>query len=180
MTTPHVVRVVIGDDHPMFRYGLRAALAANDGLEIVGEAENGSELVAVVEQTQPDVVITDLTMPGLDGIAATGRILTGAHRPGILVLTMHEDDEMVFAALRAGARGYLLKDADRSQICRAVFAIAAGEAVYGSSVARRIVDFFTGTHRVLHVYVELTGGAQVADEDPGHAEVQFQPGRARP
>jgi DNA-binding NarL/FixJ family response regulator len=139
--------VVIADDHPMFRYGLKAALAIAGELDIVGEAADGNELLEVVDRTTPDVVLTDLGMPGLDGAAATSHIL--ARHPGtaVVVLTMHDGDQALFAALSAGARGYLLKGADRTEIIRAVLAVAAGESVYGASVARRITDFFTGAHR---------------------------------
>lgn len=152
------VRVVLADDHPMFRYGLRAVLAAAEEVEVVGEAGEGEELVALVEREHPDVVLTDLAMPGLDGAAATRRILLLHPGTGVLVLTMHEDDEALLGAMRAGARGYLLKGADRAEIVRAVLAVASGEAVYGAAVARRIVDFFTTSQRryVAQVFPELT------------------------
>ena len=146
MTITRPVRVVIADDHPMFRYGLAAALAAPGEVEIVGEAADGRELLAIVDHTLPDVVITDLVMPGLDGAAAATTILARHPDTAVLVLTMHEDNQALFSALRAGARGYLLKGANRSEIIRAVLAVAAGEAVYGAAVARRITDFFTAAH----------------------------------
>jgi len=145
------VRVVVADDHPMFRFGLQAALQAVPEVDVVGEAGNGAELLDVVARTRPDVVLTDLAMPGLDGVGATRRIIAAHPGTAVLVLTMHDDDEAVFAALRAGARGYLLKGADRDDVVRAVLALAAGEAVYDAAVARRIVDFFTGAQ---HRYVE--------------------------
>lgn len=159
MTNTSPVRVVIADDHPMFRYGLTAALAGAPEVEIVGEAADGQELLAVVEQTHPDVVLTDLTMPGLGGTAATRQLLARYPQLGVLVVTMHEDDENLFGALRAGARGYLLKGADRVDIVRSIVAVARGEAVYGSAVARRIVDFFTSAKReyVAQAFPELTG-----------------------
>lgn len=152
------VRVVIADDHPMFRYGLTAALAANPEVDVVGEAADGNELLAVVDHTTPDVVLTDLAMPGLDGAAATKVILARHPSVAVLVLTMHEDDEALLGALRAGARGYLIKGADRAEITRAVLAVAAGDAVYGATVARRIAEFFTGAHRdyTAQVFPELT------------------------
>ncbi len=143
--------MVVADDHPMFRFGLQAALQAAPEVDVVGEAGDGAELLGVVARTRPDVVLTDLAMPGLDGVGATRRIVAAHPGTGVLVLTMHDDDEAVFAALRAGARGYLLKGADRGDIVRAVLALAAGEAVYDAAVARRIVDFFTGAQ---HRYVE--------------------------
>ena len=156
MTAP--VRVVIADDHPMFRFGMTAALAAAPLVDVVGDADNGDHLIALVDRTEPDVVLTDLVMPGLDGASATRRILERHPRIGVLVLSMHDDDEAVFGALRAGARGYLLKDSERDDIVRAILAIAAGEAVYGGSVARRIVDFFTDAHEqyTAQTFPELT------------------------
>ncbi len=156
MTAP--VRVVIADDHPMFRYGMTAALAASPSVDVVGDAESGEELIALVDRTEPDVVLTDLVMPGLDGASATRQILERHPRVGVLVLSMHDEDEAVFGALRAGARGYLLKDSDRDDIVRAILSIAAGEAVYGRNVAQRIVDFFTDANRqyTAHTFPELT------------------------
>ncbi len=139
------VRVVIADDHPMYRYGLRAVLAASPEVDVVGEAGDGEELRALVRDTRPDVVLTDLAMPGLDGASATRLIIEEFPEIGVLVLTMHEDDEALFSALRSGARGYLLKGADRDAIVRAVLAVASGDAVYTAAVARRIVGFFTST-----------------------------------
>lgn len=141
------VRVVIADDHPMFRYGLRAALAAGDEIEVVGEAADGRELLSVVNATRPDVVLTDLAMPGLNGARATEQLL--ARHPGlaVLVLTMHEDDDALFGAIRAGAGGYLLKGADRDEIVRALIAVAAGEAFYGAPLGRRISDFIVNAHK---------------------------------
>lgn len=156
MTIP--VRAVIADDHPMFRYGLRAVLAASAEVDVVGDAADGNQLITLVEQTQPDVVLTDLAMPGMDGVSAAGQILERFPAIGVLILTMHDDDEALFAALRAGARGYLLKGAERDEIVRAVLAVAAGDAVYSASVARRIVDFFTGAHQTYtaQVFPDLT------------------------
>jgi DNA-binding NarL/FixJ family response regulator len=156
MTTP--VRVVLADDHPMFRYGLRAVLDGAEEVTVVGEAADGEQLLTLVEQARPDVVLTDLAMPGLDGVTATRRLLQRHPELGVLVLTMHEDDEMLFSALRAGARGYLLKGADKAEILRALQAVAAGEAVYGAAVARRIVAFFTGAqqHYTARVFPGLT------------------------
>jgi DNA-binding NarL/FixJ family response regulator len=158
MTNTSPVRVVIADDHPMFRYGLTAALAGAPEVEIVGEAADGQELLAVVDQTQPDVVLTDLAMPGLGGTAATRQLLAHYPQLGVLVVTMHEDDENMFGALRAGARGYLLKGADRADIVRAIVTVARGEAIYGPAVARRIVDFFTSAQReyAAQAFPELT------------------------
>ena len=110
--TTNPVTVVLADDHPMFRYGLRAVLDDAQEIEVVGEAASGRTLLDVVASTHPDVVLTDLAMPDLDGATATRQLLARDPNLGILILTMHDDDESVFAALRAGARGYLLKGAE--------------------------------------------------------------------
>ncbi len=138
------VRVVLADDHPMFRFGLAAVLEQTDTVEVVAVAGSGRELLVAVDEHHPDVVITDLSMPDLDGVAATRELLTRQPELGVLVLTMHEDDQHVFSALKAGARGYLVKGADGDEIVRAVLAVASGDAVYGGSVARRIVAFYSG------------------------------------
>ena len=140
-----MITVVVADDHPMFRYGLRAMLQTASDIDRIGEASTGRELLQVVDELQPDVVLTDLAMPDLDGIAATKALLDAHPETAVVVLTMHDDDESLIGALRAGARGYVLKGADGSDIARTVRAAAAGDAVYGPSVARRIVGFFTGT-----------------------------------
>jgi len=136
------VRVVLADDHPMYRYGVAAVLATADEIELVGEAPDGHHLVALVEAERPDVVLTDLAMPGLDGVSACRQLLTRHPDLGVLVLTMHADDESLVAALRAGARGYLVKGADKAELIRAILAVAAGQAVYGAPVARRIAALF--------------------------------------
>jgi DNA-binding NarL/FixJ family response regulator len=153
-----VVRVVLADDHPMVRYGITAVLADAPEVLVVGEASDGEELLAVVEQHHPDVVVTDLDMPGMTGPEATARQRTSHPDLAVLVMTLHEDDESLFAALRAGARGYLLKGADRAELVRAILSVAAGEAVYGPAVASRIVQFFTGARDeyAAQVFPELT------------------------
>jgi DNA-binding NarL/FixJ family response regulator len=141
-SAPRVVRVVIADDHPMVRYGLRAVLDTHEQLTLVGEAESGRQLLDVVASTRPDVVVTDLHMPDLGGAAATRLLLEQQPDLGVLILTMHDDDESVFETMRAGARGYLLKGADRTELVSTVLALARGETVFGPCVARRIVGFF--------------------------------------
>ena len=149
------IRVVVADDHPMVRYGIGAVLADSPSVELVGEAADGEELLSVVQRTSPDVVLTDLAMPkhsGLDAIRALA-----ASRPDlpVLVLTMHADDESVFAALRAGARGYLIKGADGAELIRGIETVAAGDAVYGAAVANRIVGLLAGVPRS-DAFPELT------------------------
>ena len=138
------VRVVLADDHPMYRYGVTAILEQSDEVHVAASVGDGEALLAAVAEHVPDVVVTDLSMPGLDGVTACRRLVALQPDVAILVLTMHEDDAHVFAALRAGARGYLVKGADGEEITRAVLAVAGGDAVYGGSVARRIVDFYAG------------------------------------
>jgi DNA-binding NarL/FixJ family response regulator len=137
------IRVLIADDHAAFRSGLRAALATAGDLVVVGEADTGDTAVRRTAELGPDVVLMDVNMPGVDGIEATRRIVDAAPHVAILVLTMHDDDETVFAAVRAGARGYLLKGARRTELLRAIRAVVAGEAIFGPGVARRLMAFFS-------------------------------------
>jgi DNA-binding NarL/FixJ family response regulator len=136
------VRVLIADDHTLFREGLRALLLSAPGLAVVGEAASGAEAVSQAAALQPDIILMDIQMPGLNGIEATRRILQDSPHVGIVILTMFEDDDSVFAAMRAGARGYLLKDADQSEVLRAILAVANGEALFDAAIARRLVTYF--------------------------------------
>lgn len=140
--TTDVVRILIADDHPFFREGLRAVVEATPGLELVGEAENGDEAVQLARTVAPDVVLMDLKMPGTGGVAATRRILEENPQVGVLVVTMVEDDESVFAAMRAGARGYLLKGADKDEVLRGIRGVHRGEAIFGPAIARRLAHYF--------------------------------------
>jgi DNA-binding NarL/FixJ family response regulator len=123
------VRVVVADDHPAIREGLRVLLASAPGIEVVGQASTGVEAIRLADELQPDVVIMDLHMPELNGIEATRRIRDASPHIRILVLTMLEDDDSVFAAIRAGAYGYLLKGAGRDELARAVSAVSDGELI---------------------------------------------------
>lgn len=136
------IRVLIADDHPLFRDGLRALLESIPQAEMVGEAASGDEAVAQAAAIQPDVILMDIQMPGMSGIEATRRILQTRPDVGIMVLTMFDDDDSVFAAMRAGARGYILKGADQAEIVHAIEAIARGEALFGPAIAKRLVNFF--------------------------------------
>jgi DNA-binding NarL/FixJ family response regulator len=139
------MRVLLADDHPMFLGGLRALLDSTPGVEVVAETATGDEAVAAASERQPDVVVMDIQMPGLNGIDATREIVTHSPHVGVLILTMFEDDDSVFAAMRAGARGYLLKGSAPSDIIRAVETVGRGEAVFGPAIARRLIDFFATT-----------------------------------
>jgi DNA-binding NarL/FixJ family response regulator len=149
-------RVLIADDHPAFRAGLRLMLAGVGDIDIVGEAANGTSVVELAAQLNPDVVIMDLRMPGMDGIQATRHLLGTDPTVGVVVVTMFEDDDTVFAAMRAGARGYLLKGAEQDEILRAIRAIAAGEAIFGPTIARRIVEHFSSGGAAQSAFPTLT------------------------
>jgi DNA-binding NarL/FixJ family response regulator len=151
------VRVVVVDDHPMFRAGLRTLVQESDRLELVGEADNGADAVDVCRREQPDVVLMDVRMPGISGVEVTRDLTYGDPEIGVLMLTMLEDDTTVFAAMRAGARGYILKGSDPDEIVRAIEAVAAGEAIFGAALASRMSHFFTaGRSGEPHPFPELT------------------------
>lgn len=137
------VRVVLADDHPMFREGLRFTLEREPDIDVVGEAATGVDALRLVDELDPDLVVMDLAMPELGGLGATRRLTELGARARILVLTMSEDDETVFAALRAGAGGYVVKGADPGQVLSAVRAVAGGHAVLGPHLAGRMLTFFT-------------------------------------
>jgi len=135
------IRVVVADDHPVFRSGLRTLVQESPDLSFVAEAADGEEAIALCREHAPDVVLMDIRMPRTSGVEATRRIVAEQPMVGILMLTMLEDDTSVFAALRAGARGYVLKGAAPDEILRAIVAVAAGEALFGPVVAAKIATF---------------------------------------
>lgn len=137
------IRIVIADDHPVFRYGLRALLQVEaTTIEVVGEATSGEEAITQAAQCQPDVILMDVNMPGLNGIEAARRILAATPQVGILMLTMFDDDDSVFTAMRVGARGYLLKGAEGDETIRAIQAVSQGEAIFSPAIARRLMGYF--------------------------------------
>ena len=140
------VNVFIADDHAFFRQGLRALLQVIPDIEVVGEAASGDETIARSLALQPDVILMDVHMPDINGIDATRRILETSPHIGILMLTMFEEDDSVFAAMRAGARGYVLKGADRNEIGRAIKAAASGEAIFSPAIAQRMIRYFGTMH----------------------------------
>ena len=159
-------RVVVADDHSLFRYGLKAMLANAEGFEVVGEATTGEEAVEKVTELEPDIVLMDIQMPGINGIEATRKILETNPRVGVVVVTMFEDDDSVFAAMRAGARGYVLKGADVEEVLKVLGAVAEGEAHFGPEIARRLMGFFSTPKPAApsEVFPELTAReAEVLD-----------------
>ncbi|MCB9150470.1 MAG: response regulator transcription factor [Caldilineaceae bacterium] len=134
--------ILVVDDHPVFRKGLRALLAAMPTVEWVGEATTGEEAITLAEKLQPDVVLLDLQMPGAGGLKAIRPIVETSPHIRILVVTMFEDDDSVFAALRAGARGYVLKDTQDEEMERAILAVGNGEAIFSPAIAQRMIYFF--------------------------------------
>ena len=136
------IRVLIADDHTLFRDGLRALLASAPDTEFVGEAATGDEAIASAARLQPDVILMDIQMPGLHGIEATRQIAQASPHIGVLMVTMFEDDLSVFNAMRAGARGYLLKGAKHDEMLRAIRAVAGGEAIFSPAIATRLMEFF--------------------------------------
>lgn len=137
------IRVLIADDHTLFRDGLRALLASISDIEVVGEASSGREAVRMAVEYQPDVILMDIQMPDRNGIEATSQILRTSPHIGIVVLTMFQDDDSVFAVMRAGARGYVLKGADQGVLLRAVRAVANGESLFSPEIATRMMQFFS-------------------------------------
>jgi len=136
------IRVLIADDHVLFRDGLRALLRAAPETELVGEATTGDEAITLAATLQPDVILMDLQMPGIGGIEATRQIVRASPHIVVLVVTMFADDPSVFAAMRAGARGYLLKGATHAELLRAIAAVSSGEAIFSPDIARRLMEYF--------------------------------------
>lgn len=152
------VSLLLADDEPAFRSGLRALLKSAADLELLGDAASGEEVIRLAADLQPDIILMDINMPGVNGIEATRRILATSPHIGVLILTMFEDDDSVFAAMRAGARGYLLKGALKAEILRAVQTVSGGGVVFGAVIAQRLMRYFTGLKPVepVALFPELT------------------------
>ncbi|MCB0165743.1 MAG: response regulator transcription factor [Anaerolineae bacterium] len=149
--------ILIADDHPVFRKGLRALLVSMPTTELVGEATTGAEAIHLAEKLQPDVILMDLQMPGGGGLPAIRQIVQTSPHIRILVVTMFDDDDSVFAAMRGGARGYVLKDMDDDDITRAILAVGNGEAIFSPAIAQRMMNFFSARPALpSHIFPELT------------------------
>jgi DNA-binding NarL/FixJ family response regulator len=137
------IKVLIADDHVFYRQGIRALLENVPEIEVVGEASNGEDVITQAPELLPNVILMDIKMPGMNGIEATRKITQQQVKIGILVITMFDDDDSVFAAMRAGARGYLLKDADKDEVVRAIMAVEKGEAIFSPAIAQRMIQYFS-------------------------------------
>ena len=155
--TGQPITLVLVDDHPVFREGLRFTLSQAEDIRVIAEASDGDDALRSIEAADPDVVLMDINMPGLDGLAATRELALRGPRPRVLMLTMYDDDANVLAAMKAGALGYLLKGADPDQVLSAVRAVASGNAVFGASLAERMLGFFTAREaRSLESFEQLS------------------------
>ena len=157
--TETVIHILVVDDHPLFREGLASLLNSSPETSVIGEAGSGSEAIAQAEALNPDVVLMDIQMPDMNGIEATRRILADHPTMRIIMLTMLEDDDSLFAAMRAGARGYILKGADKAEVLRTIAAVVEGQALFGPAIASRITGFFrrgAPTDKALLPFPELT------------------------
>jgi DNA-binding NarL/FixJ family response regulator len=152
------ISVLVADDHPLFRDGLRTLLLAAPDMELAGEAESGDQAVMLAAQLQPDVILMDIQMPGINGIEATRQIIYASPHIAILIITMFDDDSSVFSAMRAGARGYLLKGAKHDETQRAIRATANGEAIFSPTVAARMMEFFSNMRpaKLPQIFPELS------------------------
>ncbi|MGC4105342.1 MAG: response regulator transcription factor [Thermomicrobiales bacterium] len=143
---PHSLRILIVEDHPLYRRGLSTLVASDPRCTVVGEASDGDLAVSMAQELHPDVILMDLHLPGQSGIAATRAIMAENPDIRILVISLLHDNDSVFAALRAGARGYILKDASEHEVIRAIEATAAGESLFSPEIARRVLTWFARPH----------------------------------
>jgi DNA-binding NarL/FixJ family response regulator len=152
------IRVLIADDHPLFRDGIHGLLDSVPDTEVVGESASGEEAVMLAEALQPDVILMDIKMPGINGLQAMREILHTSPHIHILIVSMLEDDDSVFAAMRAGARGYVPKGSNQGEMLRAIRAVANGEAIFGPGIAQRLIGFFSASRPSVQsrIFPELT------------------------
>ncbi|MDD9271781.1 response regulator [Paenibacillus sp. GCM10023248] len=154
----HKLRILVADDHPLFRRGVGTLFAGMTDMEVIGEAASGDEAVRLAGELQPDVVLMDIRMPGVSGIEATRHIVAKHPNVSVLILTMFQDDASVFTAMRAGARGYVLKDAEKDDLMRAIRAVAGGGVIFSPNIAARMIDYFAMARPAANeeVFPELT------------------------
>ncbi|MFC4597399.1 response regulator [Cohnella hongkongensis] len=150
------LRILVADDHPLFREGVRNVVDSTEGMTVVGEAASGEEAVKLALELRPDVILMDIRMPGLNGIEATARIRSADDSVRVLMLTMFKDDDSVIFGMKAGASGYILKDADKEDIVRAIRVVAAGEAIFGGDIASRLIAYAVHPASRMDQYPELT------------------------
>jgi DNA-binding NarL/FixJ family response regulator len=150
-----IIRVLIADDHTIFRKGVRALLNSLPNMEVVGEAEDGESVIQMANELQPDVILMDIQMPNMNGVEATRQIVNDNPDIGIIMLTMFDDDNSTFSAMRAGAKGYILKGASQAEMIRSIEGVANGQAVFGAGVAMQMVNFFANT-KASDPFPELT------------------------
>lgn len=143
------ISLLVADDHTLFRDGLKALFGSLADTTVIGEATTGAEAIQQAEKHQPDVILMDIQMPDINGIEATRQIVQTSPHIGVIIVTMFEDDESLFAAMRAGARGYILKGADQDEMLRTIRAVARGDALFGPAVAVRLMSFFKASHAVV-------------------------------
>ena len=139
------IRVLIADDHPLFRDGMHGLLDSVSDTKVVGEAASGEQAITLAESLQPDVILMDIKMPGINGLQAMREILHTSPHIRILIVSMLEDDDSVFAAMRAGASGYVPKGVNQAEMLRAIRAVANGEAIFGPGIAKRLIGFFSAS-----------------------------------
>lgn len=173
------LRILIADDHPLFRDGIRLMLSTAPDMELIGEATSGDEAVRLAIELQPDVILMDIKMPGINGIEATRQIMQTAPHIRILIVTMFEDDASVFTTMKVGARGYVLKDADKEDMLRAIRSVGRGDAIFSAEIASRLSNLFssgnltvpkeqfpaltTREREILHLMVQGASNAEIAD-----------------
>lgn len=173
------LRILIADDHPLFRDGIRLMLSTAPDMKLIGEATSGDEAVRLAAELQPDVILMDIKMPGINGIEATRQILQASPHIRILIVTMFEDDASVFTTMKVGARGYVLKDADKEDMLRAIRSVGRGDAIFSAEIASRLSDLFssgnltvpkeqfptltTREREILHLIVQGASNAEIAD-----------------
>jgi DNA-binding NarL/FixJ family response regulator len=152
------IRLLIADDHPLYRDGMHGLLDSVTDTEVIGEASTGEEAITLAENLQPDVILMDIKMPGINGLQAMREILNTSPHICILIVSMLEDDDSVFAAMRAGARGYVPKGANQAEMLRAIRAVANGEAIFGPGIAQRLIGFFSASRPSVapKIFPELT------------------------